>query len=224
MKTALVIILLWVASPVFAQQHQDLVASTKSTLQAQGKDLSGECGALSIVNAVAWQLRGEGAGLLDKPSGSQCRGFATDIIVYSDGRVFDVLGDAGGSNTPQWNNLIGANPNDAARWRPPSDPGLGGGSTAGGGSAQPPVIVQAPTVDFAPILQAIAQFQAEYRAGFTDFENRDNEKRSMLTALDVKLTAHDNEPSWAKKVFSNRYVQIALGGLATWITTQQVTK
>src|SRR4051812_30041603 len=86
------------ATPVAAQQHFDVVDSVKADLRARGVDTSGPCGALAITKRVAWRLRGEGAGLLFKNWGNQCEERATDIIVYPDGRIFDILHDAGTDN------------------------------------------------------------------------------------------------------------------------------
>lgn len=81
---------------------QALVTAIKNELLAAGRDLSGPCGAFAITKRVAWALHGTGAGLLAKPSGNNCDGYATDIVCYPDGRIRDILGDGGGANTPQW--------------------------------------------------------------------------------------------------------------------------
>lgn len=119
MTRVFVLVGLLVASPLFAQSHPDTVAQAKAELLASGADLSGPCGAFKIVNLAAWKLKAEGAGLLDKPSGNNCQGFATDIIAYQQGgqtAIFDVLIDGGGANTPTWNRV---DPVAFDRWRPP---------------------------------------------------------------------------------------------------------
>jgi len=93
------------------------VARAKADLLAQGADLNGPCGALSIVNLTAWRLRGSGAGLLFKIDGNQCRERAVDILMYPDGEIYDVLIDAGGANRPAWQEKGTAAPD---RWRPPT--------------------------------------------------------------------------------------------------------
>lgn len=117
--------------------HADVVARIKSELEARGVSLVGPCGAFEIVKRVAWELRGEGAGLLAKPSGNNCQGFATDIICYPDGRVFDILVSGGGEedanknpipgtgNGPVWNPAGNGflNPDERDRFRPAIDPG-----------------------------------------------------------------------------------------------------
>ena len=95
------------------------VAAVKAQLQARGVDLTGPCGAFAITKRVAWGLRATGAGLLSKPSGNNCDGFAVDIVAFPTGMIVDILGDAGNGNTPLWNT---GEPVDAARYRPAVDP------------------------------------------------------------------------------------------------------
>lgn len=101
------------------QPTAEYVASVKARLQAAGVPLNGPCGAFAITKQVAWDLRHSGAGLLSKPNGNNCDGYATDIIAYRD-RAFDILGDGGNANVPNWQ------PTDvddlANRWRPAEKP------------------------------------------------------------------------------------------------------
>lgn len=115
-----------------SQAHIDVVAAVKADLENRGVSLVGPCGAFAIVRRVAWLFRAEGAGLLAKPTGNNCDGFAVDIIAYPDGRIFDVLIDAGGKedrsgnpipgtgNGPAWSESPDS-PVDAGRWRAPVD-------------------------------------------------------------------------------------------------------
>jgi hypothetical protein len=155
MKTLGVLIGLLVATPVGAQgtPHAEVVAAVKASLEARGVNLR-ECGAFEITRRVAWQLRGEGAGLLAKPYGNNCEGFAVEIIVYPDGRHYDILVDAGGSNGPTWRD---AGVIDPSRWRAPVDP-----------DPAPPVVVSPPpppapiaAVDLSPVLNQLATIEAE---------------------------------------------------------------
>lgn len=104
-----------------SENHKDLVRAVKDSLVAAGVDLSGPCGAFEITKRVAWGLRFEGAGLLDKPSGNNCGGYATDIVCYSDGLIYDCLEDGGGENKPQWPD--DGEQVDPERWREAVDPG-----------------------------------------------------------------------------------------------------
>lgn len=102
-----------------ASPSSSYVAAVKAWLTSGGVDLSGPCGALRITKVVAWGLRGSGAGLLSKPSGNNCEGYATDIVAFHD-RAFDVLGDGGGANVPNWQET---GVDDLSnRWRPAVHP------------------------------------------------------------------------------------------------------
>jgi len=39
----------------------------------------------AITNAVAYALRGEGAGLVSKPNGSNVQGYSADVLMHRDG-------------------------------------------------------------------------------------------------------------------------------------------
>lgn len=79
-----------------------VVAQAKKDLLLAGKDITGPCGAFSIVALAVWRMRAEGAGLLIKTGGNNCNGYATDIICYPDGHIYDVLFGAGDENGPTW--------------------------------------------------------------------------------------------------------------------------
>lgn len=102
--------------------RSDAVAQAKADLLAEGRDLSGACGSFSIVKLAVWRLSQEGtdAGLLSKPSGNNCDGYATDIIAYPNGEIYDVLVGGGESNGPAWQNDGVVDP---GRYRPAVDPG-----------------------------------------------------------------------------------------------------
>ena len=95
------------------------VAAVKARCLAAGIMLSGAEGAFQITKRVAWGLRARGAGLLAKPGGNQCDGYATDIVCWQD-RAYDILSDGGNSNGPTWNET-GVD-DLAARWRPAVQP------------------------------------------------------------------------------------------------------
>lgn len=97
------------------------VEEVKADLELRGEDLSGPCGAFKITKRVAWRLRAMGFGLLSKTAGNNCEGYATDIVVDSIGGYYDILGDGGNANVPQWPNSPEAG--DFSRWRPAVDPG-----------------------------------------------------------------------------------------------------
>lgn len=111
--------LLW-ATPAFAQV--ELVQAVKNDLVARHVDISGPCGAFEITKRVAWILREQGYGLLDKPSGNNCQGYSIDFLVTPALGGIDILGDAGGDNTPAWGESEPPG-TFAGRFRAPFDPG-----------------------------------------------------------------------------------------------------
>lgn len=139
-----------------ASAQNDVVATAKQELLARGVSIDGACGAIKITNLVAWRLR-PFYGLLHKAGGNRAilkadgscltgeqssdpEGYATDYLIRGrDGVGFDLLGDGGGANIPQW-----AGPEDSpdmvsrnfANYREPVDP-----AAYLGGVPTPPVVV-----------------------------------------------------------------------------------
>ena len=64
---------------------------------------------------------------------------------------------------------------------------------------QPPVVVPPVAVDLAPVLERLDALAAQ------------------LVAHDERLQRHDESPSYFTKIFGNRYVQMALAGVGTWL-------
>ena len=110
----------------------------KAQLVEQGVSLAGACGAFEITTRVAWRLREEGAGLRGGKSGGQnrCGEYAVDIVMYPDGRSFDILVDSGATNQPAWG---GPNDGDLRLWRVAIDPG----GTVGPSTAPAPTLTAA---------------------------------------------------------------------------------
>src|SRR5687767_3084868 len=97
-----------------------LVALRKAYPTPMSNDQLGE-----LLNAVAWQHRAEGYGLLAKPNGAHCLQPRTGTLVSRDilmlagsGRIFDVLIDAEGKATPTWGEKTALSP---SRFVPPVD-------------------------------------------------------------------------------------------------------
>jgi hypothetical protein len=76
------------------------LAEAKAQLQAAGRDLSGDCGAWSIVDRAARNM-GHGAGFKVK-SGTSCNGYSIKSIMFPDGADFVVLISPGTTNGPTW--------------------------------------------------------------------------------------------------------------------------
>lgn len=139
--------------------HTDVVAAVKNDLTARGINLNGPCGAFEITRRVAWRLRGESAGVLHKPTGNNCQGFAVDIIVFPDGTHFDILINAETENKPAWQLVKVAGTEeplkvDPGRWRAPTDPDpVPTSDTRGPGpSVVVPPTATAPAADLTPLL------------------------------------------------------------------------
>jgi hypothetical protein len=124
-----ILMLLLRPSPTWAQaDHTDVVRQAVADLSAAHVDMSGACGAVKILDLVAFRLRPQYA-LLHKAGGSRAvlkadgscltgdqtsdpEGFATDYLIdKSTGFGYDILGDGGGANSPQFDG-------------PETDPGL----------------------------------------------------------------------------------------------------
>jgi hypothetical protein len=121
MAALLVLLGLLLAVPTSGQaiDHTDLVAIAKAQVVNElHLDLdAAECNRWEVTRRVALMLKNDGAGLIAK-SGNNCRGFATDAIMYRDGTVVDVLG-AGrdGPSTPHW--LVQPSKRPITDWRLP---------------------------------------------------------------------------------------------------------
>lgn len=129
--------------------HLETVARVKSKLLASGADLSGPCGAFQITKRVAWELRAEGYGLVDKPSGNKCQGYSVDVLMLQNGEWWDILTDSGGTNGPAWNKGDGTI--DPSRWRAPMDPG----DVQPGPTPPTPSLSAVPPVDLAEVLRRL---------------------------------------------------------------------
>lgn len=102
--------------------HTDVVAQAITDLTAALISLSGPCGAFEVVKLVAWRLMSSEPDIsLIAKGGTNCNGYSIDAIMYSDGSVWDMLGDAGGANNPQWT-YVGQRPTTDAR--PPIPPSI----------------------------------------------------------------------------------------------------
>jgi hypothetical protein len=100
------------------------VAAVKADCVAQGLSLVGADGAFEITSRVAWGLRETGCGLLSKTSGNNSHGYASDIVIFADGRAFDILTDGGGANGPLWSASVVTD--GLTRYRPAITPAGGG--------------------------------------------------------------------------------------------------
>jgi hypothetical protein len=98
--------------------HLDVVKSARTRYDP----LTGSRRAHHIVNAVAWALRDEGAGLFFKRSGSQFNERSLDVIICREGQTFDILRDAEGRAEPSWSRTEPTGMGDSQNWRAPVNP------------------------------------------------------------------------------------------------------
>ncbi len=132
------ILSLFIVSHACAQEHRGLVEEIRRDLIRGGiqpagivnPDNSNPCAVFQLTLRVAWALREEGAGLLEKRDGNRCvwqgQPYSMDWVVYRDGRGSDIA--TGGifdtvatDVVPAWNlvTMLEHGP----RWRAPIDPG-----------------------------------------------------------------------------------------------------
>ena len=117
-----IVVCIFLTSVAPALAQPEVVAAVKRDLEARHVSLMGSCGAFEITKRVAWILRTQGYGLLSKPGGNNCQGYAVDYLTRMDGSGVDLLGDSGGENIPAFSE---SEPPGAltGRWREPFDPG-----------------------------------------------------------------------------------------------------
>jgi hypothetical protein len=162
-----------------ADPHVPIIEAAKAAAIAAGVDVDrDECTRFEITKRAAVLLAGEGAGLLAKPSGNNCQGYAVDIIAFPAGRIFDVIG-AGpdGPNTPQWIELTPVNPD---RWRAPIDVV----APAPAPAPLPSTPIPPPMADHAQLDRMEAQL-AQIRADIADLKTAEAEEHAR-TRADLK--------------------------------------
>lgn len=170
----------------YAQQgadHRGTVLTVKNYLQTQGIETSGPCGAFQITKRVAWTLRFEGIGLLDKPNGNNCQGYAVDALTYKDGEHYDILIASGEENIPAWNRIDGNV--ELSRWRAPFDPNVSSPELP-----QPPQPPTQPVPDLSALIQRVDIIEAQLRlatAKVNELVEVINTHTEKLTVLDAKV-------------------------------------
>lgn len=152
--------------PVSIPDHAALVRAA-----AAGADTSSLLGLLAIPVKVAWALKGEGCGLLERPNGGENtvafhgKTYSISRVVYQGGQLFKILSDAGpgGSNGPQWADEGPLNhPPD--RYAPAIDPALLGS----GPIDVPPPVDLPPDASVARRLSELERLVAELRGMLND--------------------------------------------------------
>lgn len=194
MRNIVLVVTLLCAAPALAQHpdHTDIVTQAKADLASVGTDFK-DCGGFQIVLLAAWRLKGEGAGLLDKPNGSHCEWplnssnfYASDIIAYPDGHHYDVLGSSGELNIPAWQDdgLI-----DTARWRPPISPIAITPAPAPDGVLSRVTTIEGVVADIRQQLLEHETAEAAERVAAADFRKQVGIQWSHVTAFIAKYGA-----------------------------------
>ena len=165
-----------------AQAQQAIVEQVKTQLVAQGVNVTGACGAFRITNEVA---KIAGVKLLHKAGGYRAvpqadgtcldgdhsalaDGYATDYVIdlRQGGVGFDILGDGGGANVPQWSGPE-TDPGLVARnlqnWRDPiATPALGPSVPIP--STNVPIVGTPPALDLSEVVYKLRTLEAELTA------------------------------------------------------------
>lgn len=226
-----ILAILFLAPTVHAQDHSALVRETWTELRTAGYNLSDggdsmPCNNFLLVRAVVTKLKAEGAGALQKTTGTRCEfegeSYAKDIVAYPDGRIFDIIGvgPVTGSFDPHWD---AKDPVEPSRWRA-LPPFMVGGPTPAPTPDLPPQGQPAPTIDLSAVIAEIRAVYAQNERIWANEQQQLAELRQGLVALDKALAQHDNEPSWARKVLGNRYVQMGLAAVAGKLGIDQLLK
>lgn len=227
--------------PAFAQAQTDVVAQAKQDLVSRGVSIDGACGALRITNLVAWRLRPQ-YGLLHKAGGNRAilkadgscltgeqsndpEGYATDYVIdRATGYGFDLLGDGGGANNPQWAGPENAPDMVSRNWsnyREPVDPAGYYGALPVPTPVPPPVVVPPapiPSVDLTPILTQQAIDHAAEMALL-------QELRTQMTVL--KGEVEDFQAQVRSKyvaVMDSPIVRYGLAAVTGWLLTKAASK
>lgn len=233
--SSLLVLALLIGPNLSAQgNHTQEVAFVKSVLMAQNVNLQGACGAFQITGRVAFKLKDQGYKLLRKQGGNRAiilpdgscvdgdhgsgPGYATDYLISaSEGFVgFDLLGDGGGMNAPQW---IGPESDaemvkrNLANFAEPF--ALGGDVVVPTPTPTPtptpvptPTPAPAPGVDYSPLLQEILNSQQLQIRIIEEIQRISADTNVRVTNMDRTLT----QTLGSISKFIGKYIAPAIGG------------
>ena len=74
-----------------------------------------------------------------------------------------------------------------------------------------------PSTDLAPLSEQLERIYA-------DLVKRDEARAAQIAAAQADLAKRIDNPGWVSQVFSNRYVQLAIAAVGTYVTTHQMQK
>lgn len=221
-KWLIVVALLLLPSPLRAQQA--LLADLQAERAKYGASMtSAEVG--QMLNAVAWRNRASGWGLLKKGSGNSCPMrdvyVSCDILIHAPTlQHFDVLIDAEGRAEPTWN-LVGpcilgpSSGCEMSRYLAPFDPG--GSSPVPNPGPIVPSPGTPPTLDLSAVISRLDALYDQAERMKADADAQRKAAMDAETVAHAQILDHVDNPGWFKQVFGNRYVQMLLAGVATWV-------
>lgn len=225
---ALIVSMMLVAPlAAFQGQYKSEVAFVKTMLMAEGKDLSGACGAFQITGRVAFRLKDLGFKLLKKQGGNRAIilpdgscvdsdhgsgvGYAVDYLIsVNEGFVgYDLLGDGGGENGPQW---IG--PEDGTDIVTRNAQNMAEPFAMGGDIVVPPAPPPAPQPPPTPVPSPVPPVSPSDQT-ITLLIERIVALQEQQQKEHAEILAAVNNPGWLKKFVSNRYVQLVGAAVLT---------
>lgn len=150
---------------------------------------------VALLRGVATEVHG---GLLKKPDGNSCLGYSCDRICFSETALFDVLEKEEAEAIPRWN--ADTNPRHYQCELVTAAP------------EPPPVVVTPPPVVQPPPALVI------------DYDRLAAIVTAVVQADGEKTRAAVDNPAWITRVLGNRYVQLVLAAVTTYLTTRELTK
>lgn len=210
--------------------HADVVATVKNELLARGESLAGPCGAFKITREVGYRLRNEGWGYVhSEGNGCEIAGdrLRADTLMQPNGYTVDLLSRSESDNGDTSNNLAfnlpawgETGPQSPANWRQPFSGSPMVAPPVLPPPPAPPVVVTSP-VDLTGVYTRIQSLSDRAERIYADMVARDTARAAQVKALDDHLTAHDTEPSWVRKFFTNSTTLTALiSGLSVFLAQQ----
>lgn len=224
MKRLLVVSILLLLPAPSAWAQTSLIGDVATERAKYGPAMSREQVA-QLLNAVAWNHRFKGWGLLRKGSGNSCPLGGTfiscDILIHAPSvQHFDVLRDAENTAIPQWG-LVGpcvlgpSSGCDMSNFLAPVDPGGAVPTPTPYPTPYPtPVPAPVPTLDLTPVLTRLDAIYAQAERIYADLAARDAQ-------IAKQLEDHDKQPGMMSQTFGNRYVQLIAAGLGAYFAATQ---
>jgi uncharacterized coiled-coil protein SlyX len=170
--------------------HLNLVVKARAKYDA----FPGRQRAYLICNAVAWELRLEGAGLFYKTGTNSYAERSSDVLIFRTGaETFDILGDAEGQAIPAWGPTQPTGHGPIANWRAPLDPATLPG---GGGTPVPPdpPPTPPPSTDLTARVAALEATVKAQAATLTTLQQQTAALDLRLVVLGNRVTALESAP------------------------------